>query len=408
MKTARKILHMDLDAFFCAVEELADPSLRGKPFAVGGSPDGRGVVCSCSYPARRYGVRSGMAMAHAIRLCPNLCVVSSRHGKYGSCSREVMRILWDTTPLVEQISIDEAFLDVTDLSGDLAVIARSIQSRIRETTNLPSSFGGAANLLIAKIANNVGKKSTRGWDYPRAVFTVDPGTEKAFLAPMKTSALWGIGEKTETALRNMGIFTIGQLAAVPEQTLFRRFGKYGLDLHEHANGIDHRQVNPVSEDPKSVSQENTFDVDISDFNLLTRQLRSQSDQVGFRLRKAGLAGNTVKIKIRWANFSTIVRQMKVDPPINQDGAIFDAALGLLREVWKTTRDPVRLIGVGVSGFACGADQLTFIAPPETLIKEGELLKAVDQIRIKYGKNSLRRAGDMVPERTLTPENEVDF
>lgn len=408
MKAARKILHMDLDAFFCAVEELADPSLRGKPFAVGGSPDGRGVVCSCSYPARRYGVRSGMAMAHAIRLCPNLFVVSRRHGNYGSYSREVMSILWDTTPLVEQISIDEAFLDVTDLPGDLAVIARSIQSRIRETTKLPSSFGGAANLLIAKIANNVGKKSIQGLDYPRAVNTVAPGSEKTFLAPMKTSALWGIGAKTEDALRNMGIFTIGQLAAMPEQTLLRRFGKYGRELHNHANGIDNRQVNPVSDDPKSVSQENTFDNDISDFNVLTRQLRIQSDKVGFRLRKAGLAGNTVKIKVRWANFSTIVRQTKVDPPINQDSAIFDTALGLLRAVWKTMRDPVRLIGVGVSGFECGADQLTFIKPPENLVREGELLKAVDQIRIKYGKNSLRRAGDLVVERALTPDGDDGY
>ncbi len=404
MKTSRKILHMDLDAFFCAVEELADPSLKGKAYAVGGSPSGRGVVTSCSYPARRLGVRSGMPMIRAIRLCPNLIVVSNRRGRYSEKSREVMRILDDVTPLVERVSIDEAFLDVSDLPDSPAAIARVIQRRIREETQLPSSFGGGTNPLIAKIANNVGKKSTKGWDFPNAVYCVPPGQEKAFLAPMKTTELWGIGEKTAAALRNMGIVTIGQLAATPEQTLIKRFGKYGLELYLHANGIDNRSVNPESDDPKSVSQENTFDNDITDQPTLLRQLRWQSDKVGFRLRRAGLAGNTVKIKIRWANFVTIVRQTKVDPPINQDSAIFDAAAGLFLSVWEKSRDPIRLIGVGVSGFETEADQLTFLTPPRRIAKEGELLKAVDEIRIRYGKDSLLRASDMRAERTLSPDD----
>lgn len=404
MDAPRKILHMDLDAFFCAVEESANPSLKGKAYAVGGSPTGRGVVTSCSYPARRTGVRSGMAMIRAIRLCPNLIVVSNRHGRYSEKSREVMRILDDVTPLVERVSIDEAFLDVSDLPGPLAQIARSIQRRIREETRLPSSFGGGTNPLIAKIANNVGKKSTKGWDFPNAVYCVPPGQEKAFLAPMTTTALWGIGEKTAAALRNMGIVTIGQLAAAPEETLVRRFGKYGKELHLHANGIDHRRVNPESDDPKSVSQENTFSNDVSDRATLLRQLRYQSDKVGFRLRRAGLSGNTVRIKIRWANFATIVRQTKVDPPINQDSAIYDAAAALFLTVWEKGRDPVRLIGVGVSGFETEADQLTFIAPPPKIAKEGELLKAVDEIRIRYGKDSLRRASDMQIDRILSPDD----
>lgn len=404
MKTPQKILHMDLDAFFCAVEELADPSLKGKAYAVGGSPSGRGVVTSCSYPARRLGVRSGMPMIRAIRLCPNLIVVSTRRGRYSEKSREVMKILDDVTPLVERVSIDEAFLDVSDLPDPPAAIARAIQRRIREETRLPSSFGGGTNPLIAKIANNVGKKSTKGWDFPNAVYCVPPGQEKAFLAPMKTTALWGIGEKTAAALRNMGIVTIGQLAATPERTLIKRFGKYGLELHLHANGIDNRRVNPEADDPKSVSQENTFDNDITDPSTLLRQLRWQSDKVGFRLRRAGLAGNTVKIKIRWANFVTIVRQTKVDPPINQDSAIFDAAAGLFLSVWEKGRDPIRLIGVGVSGFETEADQLTFLAPPRRIAKEGELLKAVDEIRIRYGSDSLRRASDMRADRILSPDD----
>lgn len=181
MKRERKILHVDLDAFFCAVEELADPNLRGKPFAVGGSADGRGVVSSCSYPARRMGVRSAMPMARAIRLCPGLIVIPVRHGDYSAKSREVMAILSDMTPLMERVSVDEAFLDVSDLPDPLETIAAGIQRRIREETSLPSSFGGGTNPLIAKIANDVGKKSKSGRDYPCAIQCVPAGQEKAFL-----------------------------------------------------------------------------------------------------------------------------------------------------------------------------------------------------------------------------------
>lgn len=404
MKRERKILHVDLDAFFCAVEELADPNLRGKPFAVGGSADGRGVVSSCSYPARRMGVRSAMPMARAIRLCPGLIVIPVRHGDYSAKSREVMAILSDMTPLTERVSVDEAFLDVSDLPDPLETIAAGIQRRIREETSLPSSFGGGTNPLIAKIANDVGKKSKSGRDYPCAIQCVPAGQEKAFLAPLKTTVLWGIGEKTAAALRNMGIVTIGQLAATSERALIERFGRYGIELYRHANGIDSREIRPEAEDPKSVSQETTFETDVSDRAVLLRRIRRQSDQVGYRLRRGGLAGNTVKIKLRWANFVTIVRQMKVDPPINQDSAIYETAAGLFSAVWETVRDPVRLIGVGVSGFESRCGQLTFLDPPEERKREGELLKAVDEIRLRYGRGSLLRASELGGDRRISPDD----
>lgn len=390
----RKILHMDLDAFFCAVEELRDPSLKGKAFAVGGSPDGRGVVSSCSYPARRMGIHSAMPMARAIRLCPNLIVIKVSHSIYSQKSQEVMSILLNVTPIVEQVSVDEAFLDVSDLPDPLEAIARRIQLEIRNKTQLPSSFGGGTNPLIAKIANTVGKKSSRGPNYPNSINCVPAGQERAFLAPMKTSMLWGVGEKTAETLRYMGITTIGQLAVAPPEMIFRKFGKYGLDLLQHANGIDPRPVNPNEEDPKSVSQENTFERDVTDRETLSAMLRRQSDKVGYRLRRMSLVGDTVRIKVRWADFTTIVRQTKVFPPTNRDSVIYETAWRLFLSVWADSGDPVRLIGVGVSGFETGPAQLDFFSPLPSRQKEGDFLKALDEIRTRFGKDSVKRASDL--------------
>ncbi|HKZ68683.1 MAG TPA: DNA polymerase IV, partial [Anaerolineales bacterium] len=208
----RKILHLDLDAFFCAVEEQRDPSLRGKPFAVGGKPEERGVVASCSYAARQVGVRSAMPMSRALKLCPGLLIVSARHRAYGQTSDKVMAVLHDLTPLVEQISIDEAFLDVSDLPQSAEAIARELQRTIRDQLNLPASLGVATNKLVAKIATDVGKAAARTGDYPSAVMVVPPGEEAAFLAPLPAIALWGVGPKTADQLARLGLKTIGDIA----------------------------------------------------------------------------------------------------------------------------------------------------------------------------------------------------
>src|SRR5690606_6228694 len=258
----RTILHLDLDAFFCAVEEQRNPALRGKPFAVGGRPDSRGVVSSCSYPARRFGIHSAMPMARAIRLCPDLIIIEPHFGEYRRASREVMARLGALTPLVEQISIDDAFLAVTGLPGTPPAIAQGLQATIRDELGLPCSFGVATNKLVAKIANNVGKASAKGDGPPNAIHVVPPGEEAAFLAPLPIEELWGVGPKTAARLRQLGVQTIGDLARWPERELARMFGKHGADLARRARGIDERPVETEHE-TKSVSKEITFARDVA-------------------------------------------------------------------------------------------------------------------------------------------------
>ena len=230
----RTILHLDLDAFFCAVEELHNPSLSGKPFAVGGRPEERGVVASCSYAARRFGVHSAMPMSRALRLCPELIIISHHHGDYGNMSEKVMERLYDLSPLVEQISIDEAFVDISDLREDAMTVARRVQGRINDELGLPCSIGIAKNKLLAKIATEVGKKSARKSEPPNAVTIVPPGSEASFLDPLPVDMLWGVGPKTAAKLVQYGIKTIGELARRPPADLMRWFGENGLDLSRHA------------------------------------------------------------------------------------------------------------------------------------------------------------------------------
>jgi len=280
----RRILHLDLDAFFCAVEELSDPSLKGKAFAVGGSPDGRGVVASCSYPARALGVHSAMPMSQAVRICPGLIVVNHGHGRYGEMSAKVMNRLREVSGLVEQISIDEAFVDISDMSEDSLEIARKLQARVNNELKLPCSIGVASNKLVAKIATGTGKfrEQARG-GYPNAITIVPFGEEESFLAPLPVNSLWGVGPKTEARLKTYGISTISDLAKFSEKRLEELFGEHGRDLYQRCRGIDHR---PVSEGhaAKSVSQERTFREDVSEPVELERVLRKLSFEVGRNLR----------------------------------------------------------------------------------------------------------------------------
>lgn len=382
----RKIIHLDLDAFFCAVEELNKPELRGTPFAVGGHPEGRGVVSSCSYAARVYGVRSAMPISQALRLCPDLIVISSNFAAYGSASNQAVQIIKNLTPLVEQVSIDEAFLDVTDLPQLGLEIAKNLQTTIRNQLDLPSSLGIASNKLIAKIATNFGKSTHSDPTPPNAIQYVPSGEEAAFLAPLPTRALWGVGSKTAARLSELGILTIGDIAKTPEAVLVDHFGKLGHLLAEHARGIDNQPVTPIHK-VKSISQEITFEKDIADPFILKRTLQDLSEQVGYRLRKQGLTASTVRIKLRWSDFSTHTRQFTLRQPVDQDSLISATAKDLFDQLWQPHRK-VRLLGVGASGLASCAHQLSLWDTPGD--KERRLLEAIDNLKERFGNQIVQK------------------
>ena len=388
----RKILHVDLDAFFCAVEEQLNPALKGKAFAVGGDPGHRSVVSSCSYPARKLGIHSAMPMIQALRICPSLMIVHSGFHFYQEKSESVMSVLRNWTPFMEQVSVDEAFLDVSDLPGENRQIALAIQSEIHAKTALPCSLGAASNKLVAKVANTMGKKQAKKGTYPNSIHCIENGEEAAFLSPLPVRELWGIGDKTEQLLQNRGIYRIGQLAAWPVDQLEKIFGINAAEIHDRANGIDTSPVNPDPAPAKSVSQETTFFHDVTDEAALRKKILQQSEQVGFRLRQMNLRGDTVRLKVRWDNFVTISRQVKVGQKICQDSVINEQAQKLFSEIWSHDPRPVRLIGLAVSGIEDEAEQLSFFQPSSE--KEDRLLQAVDQIRNKYGKKSLKRGIDL--------------
>ena len=388
----RKILHLDLDAFFCAVEEQLNPELRGKAIAVGGKPNERGVVSSASYPARKYGVRSAMPTAQAIRLCPHLIVVGQTRGAYGERSRAVMEILRDTAPDVEPLSIDEAFLDATILPGPIETIARDLQRRINRELDLPCSLGGATNKLVAKTANTVGKARQPKDKPPNTITIVPAGEEAAFMAPLPLRQLWGVGPKNAETLSKLGLTTIGDVANWPEEALTRRLGKLGSDIWRRAQGLDHRPV-LTEHETKSISKEVTFAKDLAEESELKLTLRRLSDGVGRQARKAGLAGSTVKIKLRWTDFSTLSRQTTLEHPTDLDGEIYENARELFDRSWKEGR-PVRLLGVGLSGFGASSRQLGLWLDGADETQEEELLGALDRLRDKYGEKMIRRASDL--------------
>ena len=392
----RTILHLDLDAFFCAVEETRNPSLRGKAFAVGGQPNERGVVASCSYTARKMGVRSAMPMSRAVRLCPGLIIVSSRHRIYSEVSRQVMAVLHDTSGLVEQISIDEAFLDISDIRDESQRLARGLQSRIRSELHLPSSIGIASNKLVAKIATEVGKalalkriKEQGLAESPNAVTVVPYGDEAEFLSPLPADMLWGVGPKTFKRLTELGIHTIGDIAKWPENELIRLFGENGRDLSRHAKGIDERPI-VTERETKSISQEVTFSVDVRDDKVLQKTIREQASRVASQLRRQELAGSTIKLKIRWPDFKTLTRQTTLNNRTDDEDEIAKAALDLMNAVRKSNQ-AVRLIGVGVSGLGQPIRQLGLWDVDVEASRR--LQEAVDLLRAKFGRDAIRK-GDL--------------
>lgn len=388
--TDRKIIHLDLDAFFCAVEELKNPDLAGKAFAVGGKAGQRGVISSCSYPARKKGVHSAMPTGQALRMCPELILISSNFGDYHTKSQEVMEILHQWSGLVEQISVDEAFLDVSDLPQPVEEIARKLQQQVLERTGLPCSIGAACNKLVAKIATNTGKSSSRGNNYPRSILCVPAGKEREFLAPLPAKAMWGVGPKMEASLAEIGLRTIGDIADSPLELMERRFGKYGTELHQHAQGIDDRPVT-VEYEAKSISQEVTFASDTTDLTYLRSMLRDLSAKVGYRMRRDGVCARVIRIKLRWSDFTTLTRQVALSAPTDQDGVIYATAETLLKKVWQPDR-PVRLIGVGGANLIEQNHQLSLFDTQTE--KERRLLGALDELREKFGKGAVQRANHL--------------
>ena len=377
----RCIIHLDLDAFFASVEELRDPSIVGQPIIVGGDPRERGVVASASYAARTFGVHSAMPMAQALRLCPHAVVRHGHYSDYSSYSRRVMAILGEYTPLMEQISIDEAFLDVTGsgaLFGPPENLARTIQQRIKDEVGLPSSLGVAGNKLVAKIASARAK--------PCGVLVVPCGQEASFLAPLPIERLWGVGKVTSQLLRSNGVSTIGDLARLPLPALQRLFGHGAESMRRRAVGIDDRLVSPESRH-KSVSQERTFARDVGSLDELLRCLLKMSDEVSSQLRREGEYARVVVLKMRYPDFTTITRRITLDQPTDLAEVLYDQAGRLLRrELGPGVK--LRLIGVGAAGLTRGTQLTLFETQTEQLSR---LSQAVDDIRRRYGNDSIRRA-----------------
>jgi len=395
---SRSIIHLDLDAFFASVEELLDPSIVGLPILVGGSPEGRGVVSSASYAARAYGVHSAMPMSQALRLCPQAIVRSGHRRDYSSYSRRVMAILSEYTPLLEPISIDEAFLDVTGcegLFGPADVLAHRLQERILAELGLPSSLGVASNKLVAKIASDLAK--------PRGIRVVPPGDEAAFLAPLPIERLWGVGDVTAGRLHQHGVHTIGELAALPESQMQALFGSGAQAMHRHALGISASPVG-VESRRKSVSQERTFARDVGDLDVLQRALLKMSEEVAAQLRKEGDCARTVVLKMRYPDFTTITRQATLAQPTDLAEDICAQARKLLQHEWKKGTQ-LRLIGVGATALSQARQLSLFDTHTEQLSK---LTKAVDDIRHKYGKDAIRRASLLKAHHqdTETPGNQT--
>ncbi|MFQ5595847.1 MAG: DNA polymerase IV [Anaerolineae bacterium] len=379
---ARRILHVDLDCFYVSVERLLDPSLAGKPVLVGGDPNSRGVVASASYEARALGAHSAMPMAQALRLCPSAVVIRWRHDLYRGYSHQVMDILHEITPVVEQLSIDEAYLDVTNIGEGWRAaeeIAATTQRRLKDELGLPSSWGVATNKLVAKIASDR--------DKPEGLVVVPPGAEAEFLAPLPVEALWGVGPVTGERLRKMGASTIGELAQLDAGLLQRAFGVHGPRLARRSRGVDDRPV--VTERVrKSVSQENTFSRDVSDREKLAAVIQKQSARVAGSLRKHDQRARTITLKLRRPDFSTVTRSRTVPVATDDAGAIAELATNLFDQEWRRG-EPIRLIGVRAGNLVDeSAVQLGLFDRAGRRL--GELEDAVAEIRARFGDDVIHR------------------
>lgn len=385
------ILHVDMDAFFVEVERRRRPELRGRPVVVGGAGP-RGVVASASYEARAFGIRSAMPMSRAVRRCPGLVVVAPDHAAYRRASEEVFEVFRSYTPLVEGLSLDEAFLDVAGLRlhhPDPDSVAAALRASLREATRLTASVGIASTKFVAKLASADAK--------PDGVLRVPVADVEAYLAPKSVRSLWGVGEATHAALERLGVSTIGELASVSESALARALGSsLGSHLARIARGLDQRAVTPESS-AKSVSVEHTYDTDLVGVDEIEAALLGHCDKVGYRLRRAGLRGRTVTLKVRFADFTTVTRSHTRASATTISRELFRDVLDLLGRI--DLRQPVRLLGVGVSSLE-DAD-----APRQLEVGSGDhwerVTEAVDEVRRRFGSGAVRPAR-LVDRRPSNP------
>ena len=385
----RVILHVDMDAFFAAVEQREHPDFFGKPVIVGADPkngEGRGVVSTCSYEARKYGIHSAMPISQAYKLCPHGIYVPPNGALYSQVSKDIFELFYEFTDLVEPLSIDEAFLDVTGcvkLFGSAKNIGQKLKYRIYETQALTASVGIAPNKFIAKIASDLEK--------PDGLVIVDENRIQEFLNPLPLKRLWGAGKKTLEVFNKQHIYTIGDLAKLPKDILQKKFGKHGAHFYNLSRGIDNRPVIPGHE-VKSVSNEMTFSHDLRDMEKLHETLLHLSEKVGYRMRKKNLKGKTVQLKLRYEGFETLTRNKTLKYTTANTETIFKVVWNLFEYNYDKRRK-VRLLGVGVSGFKDKSDeQLSLFDKPEK--KTSELDVVEDLVRKKFGKNAINRAEGM--------------
>jgi len=390
MAPARKILHVDMDAFYASVEQRDDPTLRGKPLVVGGGSN-RGVVAAASYESRKFGIRSAMPMREAMRRCPDLVQVRPRMSHYKAVSEQIFDIFNEFTPLVEGLSLDEAFLDVSDslaIFGSEEIIAAQVKQRIKEITKLTASVGVAPNKLVAKIASDL--------DKPDGLVVVTQNNTIATLDPLPVEVIPGIGRQTLTKLHRKKIITIADLRLATDQALDEVFGRFAQRTRERAAGIDNRPV-IASRADKSISAEETFEQDLHIIADLHRELLRLTERTTIRLRAQRLAAGTLQVKIRQADFTTFTRQRTLRPPSNSLDTLYEVAKDLLSE-WLADHPGarVRLLGVGGSALG-GLDQLDLFAPA-TESGGSKIDQTVDDIRQRFGNKSVSRARSLNPDQ----------
>ena len=387
---SRAILHVDMDAFYASVEQRDDPSLRGKPVIVGGT-GGRGVVAAASYEVRKFGVHSAMPVREALRRCPQALCVPPRIAHYSAVSQQIFAIFHEFTPLVQGLSLDEAFLDVTASAsalGDAAHIAGEIKRLVRERTELTASVGVAPNKLVAKIASDLRK--------PDGLVVVRPDEVRDLLDPLPIRKLFGLGAKTAPKVEALGIRTLGELRAASASRLRPIFGRYTDRVQQRAAGIDDRPVIPDC-DEKQISAEETFETDIADHRQLQAELVRLADKACARLRAKQLSARCVTVKIRRADFTTYTRQRRFEPP-TQETRIVTAIATALLDGWLTTQPhaALRLLGVGVSELAAQV-QTDLFSPPDSA-RNQQLDQAVDGIRERFGKLAVAPASSLARPR----------
>jgi len=380
------ILHVDMDAFYASVEQRDRPELRGQPVIVGGSAESRGVVSAASYEARKFGVHSAMPTAVARRLCPHGVYLPVRMEHYATISRQIRGILESFTPLVEPLSLDEAFLDVRGcekLFGPATQIGRAIKRRVRDETGLVASVGVAPNKFLAKLASDVCK--------PDGFVVVESEGVTAFLAPLPIGRLWGVGARAEQRFHELGVYTIGQLARLPEQVLIDHFGDSGKHFWQLAHGWDDRPVVPDCE-AKSISSETTFARDIGDREVLRSWLLELTDQVVVRVRAIGSRARTIELKLRSADFRTHSRSVTLPDSTDLTDTIWRAVAELFDRRMPHSVLPARLIGVGVSGLERGAAIQRHLFDESSRAKQHAADHASDAIRERFGDAAIRRGG----------------